>query len=1630
MAEMTDSKPDSLLAGGGGNATSSGVLFESGVASYFGAAMLAEKNIDRFPDMTPGVPVIVRMETEAPVDDILVETSAGGFIFIQAKTRVDLTPGSESPFGKTVEQFVRQWLVCASGSGDRNWNRPLDHVRDRLVLAVGPASSNSVKTDLKRALEAKRAQASAPLPQNQQAAFDRLAKTIGEVWLTSSASAPTEADVTALTRLIDVLVFDFDGADQSLVAHTMQGLAEQQSDADGAFGLLRDIFTSLSVKRLGVDATGLRTRIAGSIRLKAPPSYRTDVERLRGYSDETRRHLEHLEETRLGAQIIKIDRKCVNAVLAAAMDASLLLVGDPGAGKSAVMSTAATRLKQAGREVIELAVDRLPVESIEGLNHQLGLSKRILDVLANWPGNEPAFLFIDALDATRGGKSEAIIRWLISEVVKMPGQRWRVVASIRSFDLRMGKQFVALFAGRPPDATFLDKAFQSVRHVHIPLWDDVELQQLLSLAPAIDQAAKAGGTRLLDLARTPFNTRLLADLVTDGLRPDAFSEVGTQSQLLELYWSHRVDRYGLAASACLSDVVHGMVETRSLQVDRIPIAKQHAGVLEKLLSESVLIPVVGERYIAFRHHILFDYAASKVYLDLLNPQALADVLSGNRALGLMLGPALIFALNELWESSGPDRVAFWNAILVSVGRSDIDPVSRSIAARVASELPVSAEDFAGLVGLLRTSGDGKDLARTALNHVVGSLSVHAEDKLPVAMDAWCPLAHELGEEIDGVAWPLRTLLFILTTQAPTPEQWVWIGLASRSLLRFSLASEEQLTTQAIGFVADSYASDPGASRKLLSSLFDPSRFDAHADDDIPWMTQKLRTILASDPEFVLEIYEKAFARGITDRSTTSIGNSRIMRMTSNRQQDFELSYYNLKEFFPKFLAAEPRLAAKAYVKALHGYVLRDHAPERMETITVKLPDGSECRLLEDYSYIWASNPDDRHGENALEMVQDFSAWLQDAKADDAIGAAQIICAENEMGIVWARLFMVAKARAELFGSLLWPIATSYPFLWASDTRKDAIDFIAAAFSNQPETERQSFEHRALGFIFNDAKDPAVAREYVLKRLFTAIGRDRLQTEEARVFATVSEPTRARDYNNERPIHFEVTSGSPESYWWLRRHDVDPDRPPNAALLKIAEALKAEIEVSNRTKAFPDLGAAVSRLKRYTDDIARAEGVDADVVSYAEGIGAEALEAVVPIFERELAKNSSSVEELSLVAERFAKSAGPELGPETEAQFADNPSWGSPAPRVSTAHAAMQLARVSSAATARLLPLLKSLLRDPHPAVRMAVATYLNALWVSDRGAMWAMCETVVGEETNASVLSFFVNGVLGRLVHADPERVEGFLLQLRTRFIAEEGWKKLREEIGSLIAILWITHKRPLAKATLEEWLSDVAANKEELDHAVSTLRGAVVLGFASGEEKDIEIRRQSMRFADMVSQRTAEIVESYLAKTVHTKKEDDETIAASRILHHLLNQFYFSSGAFRDGGGDKEDAGLASIDARRQFLEESKPVLERVASVGTPDTVHYLIDLLEFLMDADPEAIFELSAQALLGAGRSHGYQFESLGVNRAVTLIGRFLADHRELFEDSDRRQTLVKCLDLFIQAGWPSARRLLYRLPELLQ
>ncbi|MGP9812927.1 ATP-binding protein [Rhodopseudomonas sp. NSM] len=1616
----------------GGNATASGMEFQASVASLFGAHMLAGRQLDLRLGLGAAIPTLVRCETDAPVDDVLIGTSDGGYIFVQAKTNLAPSTKRDSPLGKSLSQAVRQWLVCRNGNSGKAWDRPLDPSTDRILIAIGSGSNLGFVGDITKGLERLHGQGESLITGAQQAAIDSASNLIIEVWKEVEGREPFATEISEILRLLRIVPFDFLGGDRTASIELMRSALANPESAEAAFEGLRQIFLRFMSTRRGADVSELRSQLeAAGVRLKALPAYRQDVLVLQNYSDRIRQHLEGYEKTEVDDLEIRIERSCTDAVMKAAGDASLLIVGEPGAGKSAVVSACAAKMRNAGYPVIELAVDRLPVSTLDGLRSELGLQNSVASVLANWPGGtEPAFLFIDALDAARGGRSEAVFRALISEVLSLPGKRWRVIASIRSFDLRMGEQFKRLFRGTPPFPEYADPLFSSVRHLKIPLWTDAELAQVLETSPPIATAIAEGGPRLRELALVPFNTRLLADLITNGVAAERFGEVGSQVQLLSLYWSNRVLKHGLNAELCLKSVVSEMVAIRGLRADRLKVAGATVPGLEALLGESVLIPVAGDKYVAFRHHILFDYAASRVFLVPDDQVSIAKLLKRESGLGLMLGPALVYSLQETWSHSGDGRDNFWRAICNIAGNAGCDPVARSVAARTACELPEGDKDFDGLIDALGKPEIAHN-ARTTVSQLIGSLSVRIEDQLPISVGAWSKFAKQLSRFIEMTAWPLRTLLFLLTERTLSDGQRADLGKAARCLLSYGLANPtaDALTTAAIGFVGDTFASDPAESQTLLRKLFEPSRFEAHGHDDIPWLTRKIDQIARVRPEFAAEIFGVAFSKKVTDDSPTSLGNSRILSLTSNRRQDFEMAHWTLAQYLPKFFLLTPRFAARALVDSIRGYVEREHPikeDSRRNSISIA---HRQITLVQDWSYIWASNPEDEHEDNGQSLLRALLNYLASASPDAVSEVLEEIVARNEVAVLWARLLLAGVRRVNVLGKPLWPIATRQEFLTLSDTLKDSIDLVVAQYPFQPEEERSKFEAEALNFDFSWASNPEDARKIILGRIFGALGKDRLVTDEARrVLANLSESERG-GAANERLSHTIVSSSEIDDEYWLRKQGADVSSPENARLIEETAKLKKDFHSNDDERSARDSGAEIDRLWTFIAEVDAATDVHEEVKSQAVGAVSDAFGKLIADEKRSGRNSLESLAKMSSLIERLAQDRAPQVLDDTERQFEESPSWGSPSPRIDVVEPLMTVLSTSPASLERLKPTLIALLADPHPAVRMAVAQRLNSLWNTDRPLMWQLIERVVSTEQNTSVLRFFASSVLLRLIHAAPNRVEDHVLALAERDEkrqAESG-RELSEQIGGLMGLLWLLYAADRSQQTLKRWLTDPVRYDEQIRHAASMLRGAVILGYETGKEKDNQIRHRAHEMAWWIVDATASRFQKYIDTA--TEEDREAATAIGRILNHVCNQFYFSSGAFRTHNSD-EDRGIAKAEDKLRFLTEVKHILERIAAVAMPETLHHLVELYEFLIPADPAAVFDLVANALLGAGKMFGYQFESLGADRVVAVVARFLADHKEIFEDDQRRGRLIECLDVFIEAGWPSARRLLYRLPELLQ
>ncbi len=141
--------------------------------------------------------------------------------------------------------------------------------------------------------------------------------------------------------------------------------------------------------------------------------------------------------------------------------------------------------------------------------------------------------------------------------------------------------------------------------------------------------------------------------------------------------------------------------------------------------------------------------------------------------------------------------------------------------------------------------------------------------------------------------------------------------------------------------------------------------------------------------------------------------------------------------------------------------------------------------------------------------------------------------------------------------------------------------------------------------------------------------------------------------------------------------------------------------------------------------------------------------------------------------------------------------------------------------------------------------------------------------------------------------------------------------------------------------------------------------------------------------------------------------------------EIYFASGAY----GDNEDVVISrGAEERLRFLHEGRDVLNVLCDFGYASLTHHLMQTLEYLISFDPENVFLLAGR-VVQSGKKDFYQHESLAIDLIVRMAERFIAEFRYVLQDNEEcRRALIEILDTFVDAGWPSARRLAYRLEEV--
>ena len=1618
----------------GGRATEAGMAFQAAVATWFAVHILVRLPVGgRFGVNNAALPTAVRLETGTALDDIEVTQSDGGALHIQSKTSANLATGERAPLAKTGGQLAT-WMANAKASGGAP-----DPTRTAAMLAVKSDAARTLD-DLEAGCRAFDLGGSWAVTKNQRnaaqrSALGKLETIVTAAWTTHRGVPPSDGDLADMARSFHIARFSMDEGDADWrEASRLLGRHLYGGDAAGDAPLrdLRGIMRDLVGNAAPADRIGLlnRLRSRGHVDTGAP-RFEEDLARLQDATNaELARLAAHGRLPVSGG--VTITRESDAPMAAAIACGSLLVVGEPGAGKTGALVHAATMLAAGGAFVVFLSVDRFPGVAIAAnLASELQLGHPLVEVLAAVPGSGPKYLLIDALDAARGGPAEGVFASLIEQVRCELADEWVVVASIRTFDLRNGQRYRQSFAGAPADFAHADASLEAVRHFLVPRLTDVDLATARASSPEIADLLAATTPPLHELLRNVFNLSLAAKLMADGVDPVQFAGIRTQSGLIDTYEDSRMPTTGMTQA--VADAAAAMASSRRLYVRKVDV--RHPD-LDQVIQSGVLT-VAGE-FVRFAHHVLFDHVAGRYHLAWHDPDRLIAQLEGDTSAALMLAPALRFAVERNWRVYNDERYHSWRLICGIFSSTKVDALLGNVALRIVCENVGNFEDLSGLVAWLQNNPDDPAIVKL-LERLSRLVEIDIEAARGVMNDraiTWANLAELLARSgclpLVGSAHVLLQVLFNHANLTDMALLAIF-GRAARAMLEFGWSKSPplQMAGPAIRFVGRSFASDPTASRTLLDRILREPHFSQNADREAHWLTGQILPIARTDPAFAKEIYAGIYAQMITDTATSALGGhrSRILSLSSSRRQDYEQSRRQLGMSIGEFLTISPEHGTRAVIDAVIGKSRTQGFGEPKDPEVVDLGLGNiKFRGSGIELNAWYEQGDGGSSPND-DVLAHYVTFLR--SCDDASFGASVAAASREYATatVWKRILGVASERVAQVGNLIWPTMNKPDLLANADTLRDAVRFIVAAWPTRSHEERRAFEEMMLDDTRHDDGDARLRWRLIFGRLLALIPEENLALESTRDLRRQMQV--GGELMDNRPSHsFTSVLCEHEDYvrGKLRREGVDLDGGPDQTVLDASDALNASVHSTPSASDAPKLATLWTEAMELLALIDANSGLHEQVDLSAWGHVSKAVERVVssPSF----APGADGLPDLDTMLAVLARLSGRQNM---------SIAWGPWDVRVYATKAWVALAPRFATERPEIVDRINECIADQQPAVRLQVARNLQVICVAAPERMWEIGERLATAETDAKVLNAYLGRPLLMFSHAEPERCERILAIAKGRLggFADDagGQDHIQECLGGWVAQLQARQGRPLASAWLDEWAADPERFQHALNAYTSTLREAFFGRYAAdAEQGDREINDRAQEGLSKILGSTFDISSKTHAVLVSDAPDDEkhaagrEYSAAERVINHAMNQLYFGSGALKEDTDDGSGLNVAGTKAR--FLVDYADILGLLQRSREPATQHQLIELYEHLIPGDPVTAFMAIHVILTGPGAEEGYQFETLGSSAVVKVVKRYIADHRSIFEDPERRTELVEILQLFSEIGWSDAIRLLYELPDLLR
>lgn len=1076
----------------GGAAMAGGERFQARVTAWYAARILLQTSAIGLEFDLPATSIAERIycETKDSVDDLRVELTGKERIYGQCKTSLSLSTTVKSEWASVLIQFYEE-LERISTIG----------VERRFVLFYQNNNGNLEKLSavLKRYRQLPNGTPliNAAFNEDEEGLVNNLNNLLDALQATPElAGLTTRREDLLRHSYIKQLRLGVNESDYLGVVDTLQyGLLTNSADITKVLNSLHKLADDLLAERGSQDRLALRQRVQGEgVTLRDSANYRLDFERLEEWTAteiETHETQGRAKLTIAGNQL-PISRPVVEVMIEAAKTQSFLVIGGAGTGKTGCLLTLAKQLRESGRRVWYWAADSLPYHSPQEIEAYLNLQHSWMGLLAEAASGAGTILIIDGLDGLRDTRALGAYQKLFGLAIN---RGVRVIASIRSFDLQYSGELPDIFpvGEQAISLEFCNSDRKSVNHIAISELNDEELNQVVNQFSEV-QSVLNELPQIKKIICNLFSLDILCKLIAEGESTAQLSGISTQAELFDCYWHKRVDSHERREeiTEALQLLVEQMVEQQTLQV--VPDQRWTTQLKNDLFSpELVRQPsstrgrLAKQEYVEFNHHLLFDYAAERLFVRQRWSQ-LASELARPDTWGLFLRPSLVLFHRYAWNLG---RLDFWDT-LIALERASVPILQKLPGYLVVAEEANCRNDLESLLEGSRRNDSESVYWKQIVRGVIAAATFSSLPRLFKSGwgDWWLEFARDLiYTDSPQLIYASREILFSVsfTIETLSAQSKLLLNQAAVALLQFHWHENPQpssIIRLPIQCVCRTISSNLSASSEIIKRIITNDELRRAGYIQTFGVVRHIKDIWEAAPALAVEVYEAIFGYVETEQSATAMYPSNIFTLSSNRKQDYELAYHVLAEKFTLFLCSYPTEATHTLIRIVrqlwnreqiqkesrierlrelenlrsHREIGReengseDHdlqflplqqlytSPKQLLPTETFIWDSQECSLQPDKRYVWEN--EDEYSNDQTKMLQGWEDYLvalatKDQANEKWKAISDIVATENELAAVWKRLLIAASRNPAFYAKRLWTILLNPAILVGADTQKVA-----------------------------------------------------------------------------------------------------------------------------------------------------------------------------------------------------------------------------------------------------------------------------------------------------------------------------------------------------------------------------------------------------------------------------------------------------------------------------------------------------------------------------------------------------------------------------------------------------------------